>query len=61
MPKEGPHPTDKHVGSRVRMRRLMLGLSQAQLGEALGIVFQQVHKYENGANRISAGRLQGIS
>ena len=57
MPKEGPHPTDKHVGSRVRMRRLMLGLSQAKLGEALGIVFQQVH----GANRISAGRLQGIS
>ena len=61
MPKEGPHPTDKHVGSRVRMRRLMLGLSQAKLGEALGIVFQQVHKYENGANRISASRLQGIS
>src|ERR1700686_2778074 len=61
MPKEGPHPTDKYVGSRVRMRRLMLGLSQAQLGEALGIVFQQVHKYENGANRISASRLQGIS
>src|SRR6202140_2944598 len=61
MPKEGPHPTDKYVGSRVRMRRLMLGLSQAQLGEALGITFQQVQKYEKGTNRISASRLQGIS
>ena len=61
MPKDGAHPTDKHVGSRVRMRRLMLGKSQTQLGEALGIAFQQVQKYEKGANRISASRLQEIS
>jgi transcriptional regulator with XRE-family HTH domain len=61
MPKDGPHPTDKHVGGRVRMRRMMLGRSQTQLGEALGITFQQVQKYEKGANRISASRLQHIS
>jgi transcriptional regulator with XRE-family HTH domain len=61
MPKNGAHPTDKHVGSRVRMRRLMLGRSQAQLGEALGLTFQQVQKYEKGTNRISASRLQQIS
>jgi transcriptional regulator with XRE-family HTH domain len=61
MPKDGAHPTDKHVGSRVRMRRLMLGRSQTQLGEALGVTFQQVQKYEKGKNRISASRLQQIS
>jgi transcriptional regulator with XRE-family HTH domain len=61
MPKDGAHPTDKHVGNRVRMRRLMLGLSQSQLGGALGIAFQQVQKYEKGTNRISASRLQRIS
>jgi transcriptional regulator with XRE-family HTH domain len=61
MPISGPHPTDKHVGSRVRMRRMMLGRSQTQLGEALGITFQQVQKYEKGTNRISASRLQHIS
>jgi transcriptional regulator with XRE-family HTH domain len=52
---------DRHVGNRVRMRRLMLGLSQEALGDALGITFQQVQKYEHGRNRISASRLQHIS
>jgi len=53
-------PFDKHVGSRVRMRRLMLAMSQAKLGDALGITFQQVQKYEKGTNRIGASRLQHI-
>jgi transcriptional regulator with XRE-family HTH domain len=52
---------DKHVGARVRMRRLMLRMSQTTLGESLGITFQQVQKYEKGANRISASRLQQIA
>jgi transcriptional regulator with XRE-family HTH domain len=52
---------DIHVGSRVRMRRLMLGMSQTDLGEALGLTLQQVHKYENGKSRVSASRLQHIS
>jgi transcriptional regulator with XRE-family HTH domain len=52
---------DKHVGSRVRMRRTMLGLSQEGLGDALGITFQQVQKYEKGTNRISASRPQHMS
>ncbi len=56
-----PNPTDKHVGSRVRMRRMMLGLSQTELGDALNLTFQQVQKYEKGTNRISASRLQHIS
>jgi len=55
------NPIDKHVGSRVRMRRLMLGMSQEKLGDALGITFQQVQKYEKGTNRMGAGRLQHIS
>ena len=58
---QSPDPTDKHVGSRVRMRRLMLELSQTQLANALGITFQQVQKYEKGTNRVSASRLQQIS
>src|SRR3954470_9132617 len=53
-----PDPTDKHVGNRVRMRRMMLGMSQEKLGDALDLTFQQVQKYEKGANRISASRLQ---
>jgi transcriptional regulator with XRE-family HTH domain len=61
MPKNGIHPTDKHVGQRVRMRRLMLGLSQTKLADALGLTFQQVQKYEKGANRIGGSRLQHIS
>jgi transcriptional regulator with XRE-family HTH domain len=56
-----PNPTDKYVGSRVRMRRMMLGLSQEKLADALGLTFQQVQKYEKGTNRISASRLQAIS
>jgi transcriptional regulator with XRE-family HTH domain len=61
MPKSAFSPTDKHVGNRVRMRRLMLAMSQTKLGDALGITFQQVQKYEKGSNRISASRLQHIS
>jgi transcriptional regulator with XRE-family HTH domain len=56
-----PNPTDKHVGSRVRMRRMMLSMSQEKLGDALGLTFQQVQKYEKGTNRIGASRLQQIS
>jgi transcriptional regulator with XRE-family HTH domain len=53
-----PNPIDKHVGARVRMRRLMVGMSQGKLGEALDVTFQQVQKYEKGSNRIGASRLQ---
>lgn len=56
-----PNPVDKHVGSRARMRRLMLGMSQERLGDQLGITFQQVQKYEEGTNRVSASRLQAMS
>ncbi len=59
--KKIPNPIDRHVGSRVRMRRIMLGMSQEKLGEALGLTFQQVQKYEKGTNRIGASRLQQIS
>ena len=55
------NPIDVHVGSRVRMRRMLAGMSQEGLGEALGITFQQVQKYEKGTNRVSASRLQQIS
>ena len=51
-----PNPIDKHVGRRVRMRRMMLGMSQEKLGDALDLTFQQVQKYEKGTNRISASR-----
>jgi transcriptional regulator with XRE-family HTH domain len=61
MIKKVPNPIDKHVGSRVRMRRMMLGMSQEKLGDALGLTFQQVQKYEKGSNRIGASRLQQIS
>ena len=61
MVKKSPNPTDKHVGSRVRMRRMMLNMSQEKLGDALGLTFQQVQKYEKGTNRIGASRLQQIS
>jgi transcriptional regulator with XRE-family HTH domain len=56
--KKMPNPVDRHVGTRVRMRRLHLGLSQEKLGDALGITFQQIQKYEKGSNRIGASRLQ---
>jgi transcriptional regulator with XRE-family HTH domain len=52
-----PSPIDVHVGSRVRLRRTLLGMSQEKLGEALGLTFQQVQKYERGVNRIGASRL----
>ena len=61
MVKKVPNPIDKHVGSRVRMRRMMLGMSQEKLGDSLGLTFQQVQKYEKGTNRIGASRLQQIS
>jgi transcriptional regulator with XRE-family HTH domain len=54
------HPTDKHVGNRLRMRRLMLSKSQSDIANALGLTFQQLQKYEKGSNRISASRLQGL-
>ena len=56
-----PSPIDVHVGSRVRLRRNMLGLSQEKLGGAIGLTFQQVQKYERGANRIGASRLHDLS
>src|ERR1700740_1618218 len=56
-----PNPIDIHVGSRVRLRRNMLGLSQEKLGEAIGLTFQQVQKYERGANRVGASRLYDLS
>jgi transcriptional regulator with XRE-family HTH domain len=61
MSKKIPNPIDKHVGARVRMRRMMLGMSQEKLGDSLGLTFQQVQKYEKGTNRIGASRLQQIS
>lgn len=61
MTKKSPNPIDRHVGSRVRMRRVLLGMSQEKLGEALDLTFQQVQKYEKGTNRIGASRLQQIS
>jgi transcriptional regulator with XRE-family HTH domain len=61
MVKKAPNPVDRHVGSRVRMRRMMLSMSQEKLGDALGLTFQQVQKYEKGTNRIGASRLQQIS
>lgn len=56
-----PHPIDVHVGARVRARRRLLGITQERLGEALGLTFQQVQKYERGSNRISASRLFELS
>jgi transcriptional regulator with XRE-family HTH domain len=58
---KSPNPTDKHVGSRVCMRRKMLSMSQTELAGAVGVTFQQIQKYEKGTNRISASRLQQIS
>src|SRR5947209_18555855 len=59
--KKAPNSIDKHVGRRVRMRRMMLAMSQEKLGAALGLTFQQVQKYENGSNRMGASRLQQMS
>lgn len=58
---KSPDPTDKHVGLRIKARRLMLRMSQEKLGDALGLTFQQVQKYEKGVNRIGASRLQHIA
>lgn len=57
----GPNPVDVHVGKRLRLRRTMLGLSQEKLGEAIGLTFQQVQKYERGTNRIGCSRLFDLS
>ncbi len=56
-----PNPIDVHVGARVRLRRTLLGMSQVKLAEAIGLTFQQVQKYESGANRIASSRLYGLS
>lgn len=61
MAKKAPNPIDKHVGSRVRMRRMMLSKSQTDLANGLGLTFQQVQKYEKGTNRIGASRLSQIA
>jgi transcriptional regulator with XRE-family HTH domain len=61
MSRRSPDPVDKHVGSRVRMRRLMLEMSQEKLADQLELTFQQVQKYEKGSNRIGAGRLHQLS
>lgn len=58
---DGPHPVDSHVGRRVCERRLALGYNQSDLGRAIGLTFQQVQKYEKGANRISASKLWEIA
>lgn len=58
---DGPNPIDVHVGSRVRLRRMILGISQEKLGKSLGLTFQQIQKYEKGANRIGASRLFDLS
>jgi transcriptional regulator with XRE-family HTH domain len=56
-----PNPIDVHVGKRIRMRRLLLGMNQEKLADALGLTFQQVQKYEGGANRVSASRLSAMA
>lgn len=58
---ESPHPVDVHVGRRLRMRCAQLGMSQPTLGDKLGITFQQIQKYERGANRVSASMLYDIA
>ncbi len=56
-----PHPVDVHVGQRIRHRRWLAGITQQQLAEAVGVKFQQIQKYETGANRISASRLWDVA
>lgn len=60
-PRKQPNPIDIHVGSRLKLRRTMMGMTQEKLGEQLGVTFQQIQKYEKGTNRIGASRLQEIS
>ncbi len=61
LPKKHANPVDAQVGSRVRLRRMLIGMSQERLGELLGLTFQQVQKYEKGINRIGAGRLFDVA
>ena len=61
MPKKQANPIDAQVGNRVRLRRMLIGMSQERLGELLGLTFQQVQKYEKGVNRVGAARLQQIA
>lgn len=61
MPKKQANPIDVQVGNRVRIRRMLIGMSQERLGDLLGLTFQQVQKYEKGVNRIGAGRLYEIA
>src|ERR1700683_1232773 len=61
MTKKSTDPIDRHVGARIRMQRMVRGMSQTKLGNAVGVTFQQVQKYEKGANRVSASRLQRIA
>lgn len=61
MPKKQANPIDAHVGHRVRLRRMLIGMSQERLGDLLGLTFQQVQKYEKGVNRIGAGRLYDVA
>jgi transcriptional regulator with XRE-family HTH domain len=61
VPKKQANPVDAHVGHRVRLRRMLIGMSQERLGELLGLTFQQVQKYEKGINRIGAGRLYEVA
>ncbi|GEO16095.1 helix-turn-helix domain-containing protein [Microvirga aerophila] len=61
MHKKSPGPIDRHIGNRVRTRRITIGMSQEKLGDALGLTFQQVQKYEKGTNRIGASRLLQIA
>lgn len=60
-PPRRPNPIDVHVGSRVRLRRMLIGMSQEKLGESMGLTFQQIQKYEKGSNRIGASRLFHLS
>jgi transcriptional regulator with XRE-family HTH domain len=59
--KKKPNPIDQHIGARIRLRRNMIGMSQESLGEALGITFQQIQKYEKGTNRVGGSRMQAIA
>jgi len=61
MAMKNPNPIDQHVGTRVRMRRLMLSMSQGRLADAIGLTFQQVQKYEKGTNRMGSSRLQQVA
>ena len=61
VPKKQANPIDAQVGNRVRLRRMLVGMSQEKLGEMLGLTFQQVQKYEKGVNRIGAGRLYQVA